>query len=282
MKGDPEFVILKHAAWLDAAKYEAQILGSIIRYPLKPTNDFVPENPLQYNNERGFVEPAEPLTDFVLENTNTTTDHAEATLSSLARLSFKGETNESVKLAGKLIRYKQLQQHSKFWDGLKADKAVSDVVPGWVADAKTWPPCLVVGIMIAEDVEIDYLGAEKREKDGKVELPLAKIAAAATGMPVPNVGNLGAGAGATREFTTVFKAKAAKSNIFALELRIVAATKEWLRKRKLTLGEDGPGFDSGRLAGGGDDSDSDDDPLPAVDELALGNFTEEEYAQMAG
>lgn len=32
MKGDPEFVILKYSAWLDASKFEDRMLGAVIRY----------------------------------------------------------------------------------------------------------------------------------------------------------------------------------------------------------------------------------------------------------
>ncbi|KAJ4370042.1 hypothetical protein N0V83_005806 [Neocucurbitaria cava] len=282
MSGDPEFVILKHSAWLDAAKYESKILGAVVRQPLKPTNDYLPENPLQYN-DFDLVEPSEPLTDFVLENSNIKAAHASAKLSSIGSFSFKGETTESIKLAGKLIRYKRLQQHSQFWSKLKEDKAVGAKIPTWVADAKTWPPCLVVGIMIAEDVDLDFGGASQREKTGGVELPLAKIAMAATGAPVPtDVGDLQLDAGKTRGHASVFKAKAAKSNIFALELQIVAVTKSLFKsKRQLVLSDDGPEVDTGRLAGIGDD-DSEDEALPSVDDLVLQGFTDEDYAQMAG
>ena len=47
MKGDPEFVILKYTAWLDASKFEDKILGSIVKEFLRPTNAFVPDMPLQ-------------------------------------------------------------------------------------------------------------------------------------------------------------------------------------------------------------------------------------------
>jgi hypothetical protein len=217
MKGNPSSVILKHSAWLDASKYESQILGSIIRQPLRTTNDFVPSDPLQYN-AFDLVEPTERLTDFVLENTGTDTSHATAKLSSIAHLNFEGETTESVELAGKSITYKRLQQHSQFWDKLKANKAVIDTVPIWVKDAKGRPPCLVVGIMVAEDVELDFSGASKRETDGGVEAPIAKIATTVTAAPLPpNLGNVSAGAVTAHTSASVFKAKTAKSNIFALD-----------------------------------------------------------------
>ncbi|EUC40017.1 hypothetical protein COCMIDRAFT_67958, partial [Bipolaris oryzae ATCC 44560] len=178
-----------------------------------------------------------------------------------------GETTESVKLAGKSITYKRLQQHSQFWDKLKADKAVIDTVPIWVKDAKGRPPCLVVGIMIAEDVELDFSGASKRETDGGVEIPIAKIAMAVTAAPLPpnlGLGNVSAGAGTAHTFASVFKAKTAKSNIFALELQKVEVARSsgwWGRKKQLILTDDAPDFDDGRLMGR-DDNDSDDEDLP--------------------
>lgn len=281
MKGDPEFVILKYSAWLDAAKYESQILGSIVRQPLMPTNDFTPPNPLQYN-AHDLVEPSEPLTDFTLESTNTTVDHASAKLSSIAGLSFKNEVSESVKLAGKIITYKRLAQHSEFWGKLKGDTTVSTTVPTWVTDAVRLPPCLVVGIMIAEDVDIDFSGASQRDIDGNVELPIAKIAMAATGTPInTDFGNPQAEAGTTHRFATAFKAKSGKSNIFALELKTIVIPKSWWsRKKKLVLSDEGPEFDQGRLAG--DEDDEDEEEQPTIDDLELEAFTTEDYAQMAG
>jgi hypothetical protein len=280
MKGDPSFVILKHSAWLDTSKYESQILGSIIRQPLRPTNDFVPSDPLQYN-AFDLVEPTEPLTDFVLENTGTDTSHATAKLSSIAHLNFEGETTESVKLAGKSITYKRLQQHSQFWDKLKVDKAVIDKVPTWVKDAKGRPPCLVVGIMIAEDVELDFSGASKRETDGGVEIPIAKIAMAVTSAPLPpDLGNISAGASTAHTFASVFKAKTAKSNIFALELQKVEVARSsgwWGRKKQLFLTDDAPVFDNARLMGREDDDS--DDGLPTVNDLEIAGYSEKAYAR---
>ncbi|KAH4177190.1 hypothetical protein HBI49_055730 [Parastagonospora nodorum] len=284
MIGDPSFVILKHSAWLDTSKYEQQILGSIIRQPLKPTNDYVPPKPLQYN-AFDLVEPTEPLTDFVLENSSTDSKHARATLASIAHFDFKGETTESVKLAGKSITYKRLQQHTQFWNGLKTDKAVNGMVPIWVKDAKGWPPCLVVGIMIAEEVEVDFSGASQRETDGGIEAPIAKIAVAATGVPVAlSGGNITVEGGAAHTSATAFEAKAGTSHIFALELQKVCIAKSsgwWSNKRKLVLADDGPDFDEGRLMDGGDSS-SDDDSLLTMDDLEFGAFLDEEFGRMFG
>ncbi|KAL6408086.1 hypothetical protein AUP68_08459 [Ilyonectria robusta] len=281
MKGDPEFVILKYSAWLETAKFESRILGSIIRYPLRPTFEYLPDSPLQYNTCE-LVEGS--LIDFVLTNTNAASHDASAALHSVAGFDFKGNTKDSVRLAGKLIRYKRLQQHGRFWTQLKADRAIRDEVPGWISLFNTWPPCLVVGVMMAEDVELDFSGAATREYKGQIELPLATIALAAAGAPAgltggSIVGNAQAGAGASRELATVFKAKTEQSNIFALELRIV--TTALLRRQELALKEDGPTVDPGRLAGDDDAPENENDEKPlAVEDLVLECFVDKEYDQM--
>jgi hypothetical protein len=283
MIGDPSFVILKYSTWLDTSQYESQILGSIVRRPLMPTNDYVPTSPLQYN-AFDLVEPNEPLTEFVLENTSTDSNNTRITLASIAHIDFKGSTTESVKLAGKSITYKRLQQHTQFWNKLKRDPAVEKEVPTWVKDNIGWPPCLVVGIMIAETVDLDYSGASQRETDGGIEIPIAKIAMAATATPVaPQVDNMAAEGGTARNVASVFKAKTGKSSIFALELQKIGFAKSsgwWSGKRSLELEDDGPHFDEGRLMGEHDD-DSDHTPLPNVDDLELSVFSDEEYARMS-
>ncbi|CZR58256.1 uncharacterized protein PAC_08147 [Phialocephala subalpina] len=284
MKGDPEFVILKYSAWLETSAFESRILGSVIRYPLKPSNEYVPSgvSPLQYNT---FDLVKGALTDFVLANKNTTSHDASLSLTSIAGFAFKGNTDDSVHLAGKLVRYKRLQQHGQFWAKLKADQAVRDAVPGWVSLLNTWPPCLVVGIMTAEDVKLDFSDEASHDNSGHAEVPLATLAvpaASAAGnlLGGSDVGNLKAKAGGSQKVARVFKAKSGQSSIFALELRIV--TTAWMRQRELKLKEGGPKIKPGRLAGDEDisDSESEDEEPQTVEDLVLEGFTEKEYSQM--
>ncbi|OAL57236.1 hypothetical protein IQ07DRAFT_30880 [Pyrenochaeta sp. DS3sAY3a] len=237
-------------------KGDYELLGAVVRHPLKPANDFVPrDNPLKYNKGRD-IEPK-----------------ARAKLSSLGNLAFKGEQNDSVNLAGKVIRYKRLEQHSLFWRELVTDSEFIGTVPRWVAGAKTWPPCLVVGITIAEQVEIQSLGTEHHERLGKIELPIAAVANF-----LPAVAHPGMQAGTQYDHTSDFKATIPRAEIFALELRTISAQRKWLRKRKLLFYEYGPTLGSARLAG---NSDSDeDDEVPEVEDLVLGTFTDGDYAQM--
>ena len=152
-------------------------------------------------------------------------------------------------------------------------------MPDWISIFNTWPPCLVVGIMIAEDVELDYSGSTEKEIDGKVQVPLATIALAAGGVPVPiDKGNLQASAGTHKQVATVFKAKSENSNIFALELKVVTTT--LLRRKQLQLSKNGPKVDRDRLAGDSESEESEEETDVQVEDLILEGFSDREYAQL--
>ncbi|KAK3177309.1 hypothetical protein K4F52_009875 [Lecanicillium sp. MT-2017a] len=242
MKGDPQFVILKYHAWPDA-RLESKLLGAIIKEPLKPTNNYIPESPLKYNHEELFEGS---LTDFVLANTAGNTTEASAKLKSIASISFNGQVNDAVNLNGKIIRYKRLQQIDNFWEALIQDKTVQQKLPMWISYFKP-PPCLVVGIMVCEDVEISFAGEASRQVNGQVELPIGAITVAA-GLPGGAVDvQASAGAGVAQKTATIFNAAMGQGRIFALELQKI--TTKGIMQNQMALSRNGPKFDAVRLAG---------------------------------
>ncbi|KAI0401303.1 hypothetical protein F4802DRAFT_433424 [Xylaria palmicola] len=279
MKGDPKFVILKHTAWLDAS-FEDKILGAVVRYPFKPSYEYLPESPLRYN-QADLIEGC--FTEFFHSGYNTESRDASAGLESLIGFEWRGNKEESVHLTGKLLRYKRLQQHSQFWSRLKTDEAIA-AVPDWISLFNTWPPCLVVGVMTAEDVEFDFTGAAERQRQGLLEVPVATVALTAAGVPLGLLGGVGVGnpqirVGPGKKVATVFTANTARRNIFALELRIV--TTALFRRRGLVLKEEGPTVNPGRLADGDEAPKlGGPDDVVGVEDLILDSFTEEEYEEM--
>jgi hypothetical protein len=267
MKGDPEFIILKYQSWLDMAKFEDKILGSIIKEFLRPTNNYVPDDPLQYNKHE-FTEGS--ITDFVLDNSGSTSNDAAANLKSVAGVSFKGSTENAVQLSGKLVRYKRLQQHDQFWAKLKQDPDVRGIVPRWTSRYRA-PVCLVVGIMICEDVELSFEGKTSLDREGKVELPIGKITlAAGTPNPLGNAADPQVSVGSSRQTVTIFKGKVGESRIFALELKKIT-TEGWIQK-DLKLRSEGPTVDATRTAAGGESDSEDDDEQPRIEDLVIGDL----------
>ncbi|RYN98081.1 hypothetical protein AA0120_g2749 [Alternaria tenuissima] len=275
MIGDPEFVILKYQSWLDTAKFENKIFGSVVKEYLRPTNNYVPDSPLQYNSH-DFQEGT--VTDFVLANTGAKSHEGNATLESVAGISFKGSTESSVELSGKLIRYKRLQQHDQFWSKLKADQDVKAIVPRWTSRYRA-PVCLVVGIMICEEVELSFDEKHAQERELKGQLPIGKITLAA-GVPNPagSTGDPQIGFNTNRQVVNMFKGEINESRIFALELKKIT-TVGWIQK-DLKLRSEGPDVDATRLAAGESDEEDEDDERLKIEEFVLGELSAGDYGQL--
>ncbi|KAI8234210.1 hypothetical protein K4K57_003447 [Colletotrichum sp. SAR 10_99] len=255
MKGDPEFVILKHTAWMQV-ELESHILGSIIKNPLSPSSDYVPDNPTQYNQHSLQENTA---TEFILANNVADANAVSGSITKVANFAVKGRTEDKIHLQGKLIRVKRLQQVSKFWDALRADPTVKSTVPRWMSFWKDWPVCMVVGIMICEDIEHTRNTDMSRDLEATAEVPVGTIAAAAGApLPVGSAADSKLTAGKSREASTSFQAKYETGQIFAVELRKV--TTELFHRKELKLHDNGPdNIDPARLAGAGMDDDEDDD-----------------------
>ncbi|UKZ84051.1 hypothetical protein TrVFT333_011867 [Trichoderma virens FT-333] len=190
--------------------------------------------------------------------------------------SVSGNKAESVHLAGKFIRYKRIQQLDQFWAKLKEDVDVKKTAPGWVSFFSSWPVCLVVGIMVCEDVELSPDGAQSRIHEGKAELPIGQIALTAG---IPNgVGDLQGTLASNQQTVTIFKAKVGKSNIFAVELRKI--TTGLFKQTLLRLMGDGPMVDGIRLASDEFDDEEDIDKPVAAEDLILDEFGPEDYEDM--
>jgi hypothetical protein len=218
------------------------------------------------------------VTDFVLSNTSLQSHEASATLESVAGISFRGSTESSVQLSGKLIRYKRLQQHDQLWARLKADPDVKVLVPRWTSRYRA-PVCLVVGIMMCEDVELSFDETQSREREAKGQMPIGKITLAAGVLnPVGNAVDPQAGFSSHRQVVTMFKGKVTESRIFALELKKVT-TEGWIQK-DLRLKSHGPNVDPTRIAAGESDDEDEDYEHLRIEDFVLGGLSAEEYGEI--
>lgn len=272
MKGDPEFVILKYQAWMDAAEFEDTILGAVIREPLSPSTNYVPDAPRTVATPEFQTGLA---TDFILAESEAPSAELAASVGKIGGFSIKGSKQESVRLAGKLIRYKRIRQLDQYWERLLENQEVKSIVPGWISLFNAWPVCLVAGIMVCEDVELSVDGAHSRQVEGHVQLPLGQITLGpqAGGNTMNPQATLAAG----MQTASIFKAKMGKSNIFAVELRKV--TTDMFRRKQLRLKRTGPDIDEHRLAGDDSDGDFEEGPAPG-EKLILDNLTAEELEDM--
>jgi len=248
---DPEFFLLTPTAWLDADKYENQMLGAFVRNYASPTDTCVPESGSheQYNKskilERSF-------TDFVLDAHASIKNGAQVTLEKLGGVSFSGETSWVNRLEGKYVRFRRLTQVDKFFENVKKDREVAERVPHWRKPGRRIPVCLVVGIMICEDVNVAWEKEEQKQMTAEGQIPIATVVRSAVGAPnlAPNENPGDAKLDVSREETrgTAFRAKSGDKSIFALQLRCIK-TGKILKRDRLEILEKGPSVAGGRTVG---------------------------------
>jgi hypothetical protein len=259
MAKDPVFAILKFPSWLPASEADS-VLGVAVKDYLSPTNDFVPENGLVYN-KHGYAENS--FTNFALKRGTEITDSIEANLRSLAGVKFVGSVDAAFDLSGKVISFKRIKQHEKFWAKIKEDPSFQETVPSWI---KSWGPpvCLVMGIFICEDVEVSFDAKTTQSRAANGEIPLGIVAAAA-GVPqmILNNANPSVAVSQTSSIGTCFRASNAGANIFALELKII--TSKLFNKKALILTDHKPKLDDNRQLGDEEEVDLDDMILQDID-----------------
>ena len=150
----------------------------------------------------------------------------------------------------------------------------------WWTSCFRAPVCLVMGIMICEDVELSFEGKASIKREGRIEIPVGEITLAAGALnTVSNASDPQGSFASNRQTVTIFKGQTGKSRIFALELRKISM-KGWIWK-DLDLQNEGPAVDATRLAANGESGDEEDaDERPNIEDLVLTRLGQEEYKEI--
>ena len=124
---------------------------------------------------------------FVANGAMTASHEFSASLKSLTEFKFRGNDSDNIHLKGKRIRWKRQQQHRQFWSKVKEDAAVKAVLRDWIVDCgHSFPPYLVVGIMICEDLEIRVEAGTEHAKSVWARIPVIEATSGAGGVPAEN------------------------------------------------------------------------------------------------
>lgn len=170
-------------------------------------------------------------------------------------------SSTKVDLSAKTVRLRRLDQDEDYWEKIKGDLSLKRVLPTWIKKAGKggFPDvCLVVGIAICEDVEIEWEKERIATRKAGGQFPLDAVITVAAGSPLPLPAGAHIEATVAKEKTQVyvFKAKQAKKSIFALELKVIER-EGWTGTRTI-LGR-GPAVEQGHELGDSDDDDDDDE-----------------------
>ncbi|KAH7247464.1 uncharacterized protein BKA55DRAFT_571890 [Fusarium redolens] len=237
MAKEPSFVLL--STKLPADTLALKLLGRIVEDIRQPTNGYRPENPRPLL----AVEPIEATdTDATLYYHSVTDAHANAQLGRLLELSTITSTTDTAKLAGKKIITRILPQHRDAFDAIV--RAHRDAVEKLLKfnDGVAY---MIVGVKTIFDGSVEVEHARSRQADGRLELPVTRMAAAA-GMQGLSTGlNLGkavdpsieAGRAATREWMA--RNEIVGEQVFAVQYRRVVLQREgrylWSSKKTVQL-----------------------------------------------
>jgi hypothetical protein len=265
MAKDPEFLILKYPiGWLPEDQW-TEILGTAVKDPWSPTNGFVPDNALFYNKIKLLENEFE---DFILSKEYLVGGTSELRVKGLGNLYRSKKDGQQLDLNGKVIYIKRLRRHDDFWKEITTNnEEFRERVTEWLAE-KSWrgrpkyPVCLVVGLLMCQDVVVTASDEEARQRELRGEVPVGTIveaAAASQGIPLQTggAGNVAATVSGNVVRRTYFEATGSGKKVFALELKLISS-----KKGKLILSNEAPKSDRTL---GNDDDEADPDDLITTD-----------------
>jgi hypothetical protein len=187
----------------------------------------------------------------------------EAKLTILRGAKVVNTSSSKVDLSEKTVGLRRLDQDEDYWEKLKEGLSLKRVLPTWIKKAgKTSSPdvCLVIGVAICEDVEVEWNKTRIAKRVAEGELPLDVIISAAAGSPLPLPDGANITATVAKEKTQVYvvQAKQSKKSIFAPELKVIER-KGWTGTGTGTILGCGPAVEEGHQLAGSDEDDYDDE-----------------------
>ena len=259
---DPEFLVLKPGVgWLPESELQ-DVLGAVVKNPLSPLADSYPKVPEKYMGRK----PMEDEYDgFILGKEQLSSSNFEVEVRGLGKLRWAKSSGQNIDLSGKKILIRRMRRHDEYWRKMTAeDRDFQAYVPSWLRKRHLMKRrnivCLVVGVLMCQDVLVSASEDQSRELIAGGEVPLGTIVedtAAAHGafMPTGGAGDVSTGASSTLVKHVYFQARGERSRIFALELKAVSP--------KLELAGDMPKLE--RRLGAGDEEKLVLDEITAAD-----------------
>lgn len=276
---DPVWVILEPKYWLDVSPNEPQSRNWEHRLLGAVTPDFYNASDRKPNSTKRFLpdEKAEDgiitreINDFVLNTAGEDDSAVDAKLTSYLGAKVVRASTTKVDLSTKAVTFRRLDQPNDYWEKLRDDSSLQNVLPGWLkrAGKDKWPEvCLITGIGICQGAEFEWDTKRIEDRIKRLELPLDAIITVAAGSPLPIPAGLDAGVELAKEKTNVvaFRGKSSKKSVFALELRAIQ-TKGFIRKEVILAR--GPEVEDGHRLGGEEDEDSEVDSDFDIENLEL-------------
>lgn len=109
---------------------------------------------------------------FVLDAHASSRKGANTMPKSLVKVFYDGDPEHTHRLKGRYVRFTRLTQHDSFFDSVKKDPNATSWVPTWVKFDLKNPVCMVIGVMICEDVEVVWEEEAPKEVEAIGNIPI--------------------------------------------------------------------------------------------------------------
>lgn len=267
MSQDPVFLILKPTVGWLAEKEWTELLGAAVPNPWQPTNAYAPKAVSRYIREPLVELEFDGVT---IQNERRSGRTFEAEMKDIGKIRGGASVGHELDLTGKKIYLKRLRQHPAFWKKLTTESDdFQTLVPEWVNEKRfgrrKHQVCLIVGLLLCQDVEIDYSETAERGHEFGASVPIGtavELTAASHGVPNPTngAGDTSITFSRTTAGRTRFGARNTAKSIFALQLLIIS-----YKKDKLVLTDKTPALNR-QLGAGDDDEELEIDDLAVLDD----------------
>lgn len=185
---------------------------------------------------------------FILRKDNISSNSFESKICGLGKLRWAKSIGHNIDLCGKRVLIRRLRKYGEFWKEMTSrDEDFQENVPEWLQEKhwgrKKYQVCLVVRLLMCQDVDVTASDEEAKDRIARGEVPLRTVTgyvAAAHGVPGPTsvAGNISSQVSETAFNGTYFQARGQGTRIFALELKMISSKKRKLELTDKTLDSD--------------------------------------------
>lgn len=252
-----EYMVLEPLGWLKEQEWK-QLLGSAVKYPVRPTDAYTPGNALKHNKQP-LVE--NEFEGFILERDVIRRSSRKVEVANLGELRWRKAMGDQLDLKGKVIYVKRLRQHPEFWRTIiSKDDEFKDTLAEWLSDKTVLGKpkhqvCLIVGVLLCRDVVVAQSEAEEQAIRAGGGIPLGTIGQAVAAshgviLPTGGTGDVKGQFDRTGTSQRYFTATGKGVKVFALELKMISS-----KKGNLQLTDKAPNLPASHHLGADEDED---------------------------
>ena len=240
---------------IDAEAYAGPLLGSVVKDYEDPQSRWFPGPGRMFPADREERPPME-LSSVQLQRAYGRERTLGGGLTSLVDVQRSRTDAQTITLnTAKKMTYRRLSDAQQVFDDLRQDTVFLEKVRPWCKSAlRTASACMIVGLLIFDDTDIDAAEEEIIEWREKTTLPLARAAITGLGVPTMGIGDLTQSCSIGRGGSSGLQGRFDGAKIVGLEYRWIHGS---IISRDLSQAEKGPTGAPSMLLSGDENKEAD-------------------------